>query len=628
MTDKQVLGIARGGGLNLLGQVCSQVAMLVVTVLLARQLGREDVGRYAQASAILSLLGLVSLSGLRTGLTRFVAVHLAEWEAGALRGTVRLSIALTTGAAALLGLALYLAAPGLAHGAFHDQGLALPLQVVALVLPAATFTDSALAATQGFRTMKPFALVGLVFEPLLRVGLSAALIAGGAGLGGALAAMAVSNLAAAAAAAWALRRLLRRVAQAAPTRARLRELLGFSLLSWGASLASSGLVWADTILIGALRSSAEVGVYNVATRLVTLATFVMPAINGGLGPSIANLHHRHQTESLRRAYAVATSWILRLSMPVFVVLLAFPSQLLRTDTEHVGAAAVEHGRQPRRARPERGAEPLAEPDPRHPRRGHGLGTGAGDREPRQGGAGLVHHADAAVRPGRAQGRAGGGRGARRRPAGAAMGGHGGHPAGDRAGPGPGRRRVPGAAGRARDRCGGPPGDAHPAEPGARRRGRGADPLTRGSCLGLPPEWITRSGGRGRRRARPGARAARCSGRGCAGRGRAAAAGCPSARRRGRPAPGARPPRGTRTACPWSAPGRPPCGRSSTGSRPRGGPAPARSRAGCGRTRTAPLRPPVTRARSRSWPAAPGSPPRAPAPASGGGLLPWRSRAGP
>src|SRR6266540_3600957 len=322
MADKQVLGIARGGGLNLLGQVCSQVAMLVVTVLLARQLGREDVGRYAQASAILSLLGLVSLSGLRTGLTRFVAVHLAEGEAGALRGTVRLGIALTTGAAALLGLALYLAAPGLAHGAFHDQ-------VLALVLPAATFTDSALAATQGFRTMKPFALVGLVFEPLLRVGLSAALIAGGAGLGGALAAMAVSNLAAAAAAAWALRRLLRRVAQAAPTRARLRELLGFSLLSWGASLASSGLVWADTILIGALRSSAEVGVYNVATRLVTLATFVMPAINGALGPRIANLYHRHQTESLRRAYAVATSWILRLSLPGFVVLLAFPSQLLR-----------------------------------------------------------------------------------------------------------------------------------------------------------------------------------------------------------------------------------------------------------------------------------------------------------
>ncbi len=161
------------------------------------------------------------------------------------------------------------------------------------------------------------------------MGLSAALIAAGAGLRGAMAALVVSNLTATVMAAWALRRLLRRVDQAAPGGVRLRELFGFSLLSWGASLASTGLIWADTILIGALRSSAEVGVYNVATRLVTLATFVMPAINGALGPHIADLHHRGDGDSLRRAYAVATSWILRLSLPAFVVLLAFPGQLLR-----------------------------------------------------------------------------------------------------------------------------------------------------------------------------------------------------------------------------------------------------------------------------------------------------------
>src|SRR6266545_4512250 len=207
--DKQVLGLARGGGLNLLGQLCSQLAMLLITLLLARRLGRDDVGRYAQAFALLSLLALLSLSGLRTGLTRFVAVHLVAGRAGAVRGTVR--------------------------------------------------------------------------------------------------------LVAAAVAAWALRRLLRRVGPAAPTFSGLRELLGFSMLSWGASLASSGLVWADTLLIGVLRSSAEVGVYNVATRLVTLATFVMPAINGAFGPRIANLHHRGDSDSLRRTYAVATSWILRLS---------------------------------------------------------------------------------------------------------------------------------------------------------------------------------------------------------------------------------------------------------------------------------------------------------------------------
>jgi len=344
MADKQVLGIARGGGLNLLGQVCSQVAMLGVTVLLARRLGRDDLGRYAQAFAFLSLLGLLSLSGFRAGLTRFVAVHLAERDPGALRGTVRLGIALTTGVAGVLALALCPAAPWLAGSVFHDAHLTLPLRAVALALPAATFTDSALAATQGFRTMKPFALVGLVFEPLARVGGSAALLVAGAGLRGVMAALVASNLAAAVLAGAALRRLMRSApataaavgpgsGRAARHRARptynVGELLGFSMVSWGASLASTGLIWGDTILIGALRSSAEVGVYNVATRLVTLATFVMPAINGALGPRIADLYHRGQRDSLRRAYSVATSWILRLSLPAFIVLLAFPDELLR-----------------------------------------------------------------------------------------------------------------------------------------------------------------------------------------------------------------------------------------------------------------------------------------------------------
>lgn len=346
--NSEILGIARGGGLNLLGQICSQVAGLGTTMLLAWRLGSDDLGRYAQAFAFLSLLGLLSLSGFRAGLTRFVAVHLAEDNPRALRTTVRLGIGLTTAGAAVMALGLYLATPWLAHAVFHDQGLLLPLRAVALALPAATFTDSALAATQGFRTMRPFALIGLVFEPVALVAGSAALLLAGTGLKGVMAALVATNLVAAGLAAIALWRRLRCV-PAAEEQARrlrrrastgLRELFGFSLVSWGASLASAGLIWADTILIGAMRTSAEVGVYNVATRLVTLATFVMPAINSALGPRIANLHHRGRDDCLHSAYTVATSWIVRLSLPAFIALLAFPGELLRLFGGGFGAGAA------------------------------------------------------------------------------------------------------------------------------------------------------------------------------------------------------------------------------------------------------------------------------------------------
>jgi len=48
-SDSQILGLARGGGLNLIGAVCNQLAGLGITLLIARELGRAQLGRYAQA---------------------------------------------------------------------------------------------------------------------------------------------------------------------------------------------------------------------------------------------------------------------------------------------------------------------------------------------------------------------------------------------------------------------------------------------------------------------------------------------------------------------------------------------------------------------------------------------------
>jgi capsular exopolysaccharide synthesis family protein len=339
-SDSQILGLARGGSLNFVGAVCNQLATLGITFLIARELGRAQLGRYAQAYALMALLGLLSLSGLRTAMLRFVAIHRAERDPGAVRGVVRLGIGLTTGASLLLATALYLAAPWLVGVVFDDERLVLALRFVALTLPAATLTDIALAATQGYRTMKPHAFIGLMFEPLARLGLTALLLSRGMGLRGAMAALMVSNVLAAVLAVTALYRLLG--APTTPSRYSLRELFRFSMVSWMASLATSGLVWADTILLGIFRPSAEVGVYSVATRLVTLATFVMPAINIAFGPRIADLYHRGQTASLHRAYAAATSWILRLSLPAFVALVVFPRQLLAIfgDGFRVGAAVT------------------------------------------------------------------------------------------------------------------------------------------------------------------------------------------------------------------------------------------------------------------------------------------------
>jgi O-antigen/teichoic acid export membrane protein len=324
-TEREILGMARGSGLNLVGSTVKHVALVAVTLVLAHQLGRTDVGRYAQAIALLALLETLSMSGVLAGLRRFVAVHVADRDHGALRGTVRLGLSLSTASSVVLGAGLFLAAPWLAEDVLRDAELLTPVRFVALALPLVTYADAALAATQGFRTMKPSAYIGLLLQPCLQLALTGLLVPL-LGLTGTMIALLASYVAAAGLAAVALLRLLGPGGQR-PTY-KPRELLGFSTVNWLSTLASTGLLWADTLLLGVFLSSADVGLYNVATRLITMATFVLPAVITAFAPRIADLHHRGRTESLARVYAVAASWNVRLTVPIFAVLLAFPRELL------------------------------------------------------------------------------------------------------------------------------------------------------------------------------------------------------------------------------------------------------------------------------------------------------------
>ena len=336
-TEREILGMARGSGLNLIGSTVKHVALLGVTLLLAHQLGRADVGRYAQAAALLAVLETLSLSGVFAALRRFVAVHVADGDQGALRGTVRLGLGLSTASSVVLGTGLFVAAPWLAEDVLRDAQLLAPVRFAALALPFATYANAALAATQGFRTMRASAYIGLVLQPCLHLALTALLVPL-LGLTGTMIALLASYLAAAGLAAVALLRLLE------PGRQRPtynpRELLGFSTVNWLSTLASTGLLWVDTLLLGVFLSSADVGLYNVATRLITMATFVMPAVNSAFAPRIADLHHRGRTESLARVYAVAASWNVRLTVPIFAVLLAFPGELLSLFGRGFAAAAA------------------------------------------------------------------------------------------------------------------------------------------------------------------------------------------------------------------------------------------------------------------------------------------------
>jgi O-antigen/teichoic acid export membrane protein len=194
-------------------------------------------------------------------------------------------------------------------------------------MPPTVFTDCALSATQGYKTMRPYALVNLFFEPAFRIIVTGALLAVGLGLTGAMVALVVTNWVAAVLAALALRKLMG-PATAPASYQGMRELYSFTAVSWVTTLTNSGLIWAGTIMLGIYLAPAEVGVYQISARLVLLATIFIQPVTTSFAPRVADLYHRGSHATLREMYALITSWIFRLALPSFIVLILFPRELL------------------------------------------------------------------------------------------------------------------------------------------------------------------------------------------------------------------------------------------------------------------------------------------------------------
>ncbi len=338
-TSTERPSLARDSGRAVVGSVVSNAANVLVILAIARLLGGEAVGQYTIVFALRAILLLVCGLGMRTAMTRFVAAYLARAQHDTVRGSVRAGMLVPLGVSTSVAVLWFALAGPMADRVFHQPELQLPMQLFAASLPFFVFTDTALAATQGFQTMRAYVWVGQVLDPVLRLGLTVLVLVAGYGVDATAVALLVSSVVSSLAAAVALVRLLATMPGDGTTTP-ARELASFSLLSWVASMATQGLLWADIVILGVLVSAEEVGSYQVAARIVLIGMFVITPLTSSMAPRIAYAWAHDDRELVTSRYVGIVLWSARLSFPVLAGLIAVPVAVLRLFGDDFGAATV------------------------------------------------------------------------------------------------------------------------------------------------------------------------------------------------------------------------------------------------------------------------------------------------
>jgi len=170
--------------------------------------------------------------------------------------------------------------------------------------------------------------IGVVAQPLFNL-IGVAIAFGlGYSLSGVLVALVASTVASAGLGLYLVARLVPALFDGVSATYQVRSLLVFSAAAFGSSLASLMLDQADRLMLGFLATSEDVGVYNAAALLATQVRFVLTAVSATFTPVISDLYHKGHLEELQRLFATTTRWIITLSLPVVLVLLLFPEELL------------------------------------------------------------------------------------------------------------------------------------------------------------------------------------------------------------------------------------------------------------------------------------------------------------
>lgn len=299
-----------------------------LTLSLAHLLGASGVGAYAYAFAWASVLAVPSVLGLTPLVIRNVAAYRERGQWALLRGILaRANQAVLLSSALLIatGAAVSLIVNGSRREFLYPVLVALPL------VPIVALTSIRQAAMQGLGRV----VLGRMPETLIAPALFLALIGGGyLFLDGSFSAtwavglQVTASFAALLVGALLLRQVLPHHVKTQRPEHEMSVWIRSAVPLLLFSLVQALNTQIEVILLGAIKGSAEAGLFTVAARAAGLVTFVMLAAGYPLSPMIARLHVSGDTLLLRRTVRRAARAVFLASLPLAVGVLVFARPLL------------------------------------------------------------------------------------------------------------------------------------------------------------------------------------------------------------------------------------------------------------------------------------------------------------
>lgn len=326
--DRDLSVLAAGARVALVGKVAGRGVHVLGQVVAARLLGAAGFGLYAIGWTLLRIVTKIGPLGVDHGVIRFGSAHWLE-SRPALRSLIQLCLAVALMSGLSLGAAFFLGAETVASKVFGKPELTHVLRIFALAFPFAILLRVAAAATRTSQSVRYAIVAEDLGQPLVFLAVAVPWLLTSRELAGVLWPTVISFMVGLGVAVAYLNALFDEVgSEGCDDRAAIGRLLSFSIPASLSGTFVMLLVWADRLMIGALRPAADVGVYQAVSQSAIVFAVILGAFSAIFPPQIATLHRQGESERMEELYRVSTKWGLYLSVPLFLVVFFEPGELI------------------------------------------------------------------------------------------------------------------------------------------------------------------------------------------------------------------------------------------------------------------------------------------------------------
>lgn len=325
----KISNIAKNTSYLTLALILQKIISFTYFTLLARYLGPSDLGKYYFAISFTTIFAIFIDLGFANVLTREVAKD--QEKAGKWLGNIlalKIPLALITVAAVFIFANLLQIDP-LAKQLIY-------ISIISMVLD--SFTSTFFAVVRGFHNLKYESIAAIVFQAIvLFVGYSALLLGGG--LVPAMAALALASIYNFTYSALILRGRLKMSLKATYDSALIKEIIRVSWPFAAYAIFQRLYTYLDSVLLSFLAGDEQVGLYQVAFKIIFALQFLPLAFTASLYPALSTYWHNNR-EQLVVSFERAMNYLIIISVPIIVGAIVLADKIVLLFKDAYGGAVL------------------------------------------------------------------------------------------------------------------------------------------------------------------------------------------------------------------------------------------------------------------------------------------------